>query len=361
MSVLPASPSEVRSPTAFVGPLWDGVARVVDRMERLDDLREHRLQLVAAARLRERGRTVPSELADEARASTLAALAVPVLLTRMRAACSGPLVLFKGAEAALSYPTPTLRPYLDVDVLVPDAAAAEQELLAAGFTPVGEDRDYTNEHHRRPLAHPDVPISVEVHAHPKWVRGLGDPPVELVFSRTVPSSMGVEGVAAPSPAMHAVLLAAHAWAERPLGRLGDILDVAALSARAPDGEAAALAHDVGIGRIWDATTAAARAVFLDGRRTWPLRTWARHLAEARGRTVLESHLARLLTPFAMLPPGAALPAASRAAAQTLRRSEAEPWGAKLARSRRAVGHARMGRSEHEDHLQGGRERGGGGA
>jgi hypothetical protein len=349
-AVLQWSP-RVGSPHLFEGPFWQGVARVVDRIDRLDVLREHRLQLIAAARRHELGQPVEDDLAVEARAAALAALAVPALLDRVRSTCSGRIVLFKGAEAAAAYPSPVLRPYVDLDVLVPDATRATRELLAAGFVRVGEDRDYAGEHHGRPLAHPDVPISLEVHSRPKWVSGLEALPAAIVFERTVAAAPGVDGVEAPEPAVHAVLLAAHAWAElRPLGRLGDLVDVSATAARGPEGEAGRIAHQVGLGRVWDATSAAADTLFLGRRRSWPLRTWARHLPQARERTVLDVHLMRLLSPFSTFGSRAAFGAAGASALHTLRPSDAESWSAKLARASSAVRDAGLARSEHESRL-----------
>ena len=123
-------------------PIWTAVERLADRAASIDDLRAHRIHLIAARRLRALGRPVPAALANEMRASAACALTVPLLLRRVRAALDGPLVVIKGPEAAAHYPDPVLRPYGDIDLLVRDAAASQRALLAAGFFPIGDPRLY---------------------------------------------------------------------------------------------------------------------------------------------------------------------------------------------------------------------------
>ena len=62
------------------------------------------------------------------------------------------------------------------------------------------------------------------------------------LSLAVPSATGINGLLAPSPAAHALLLAAHAWAHHPLGRIGDLIDVAAVLPADERPAAAALAQ-----------------------------------------------------------------------------------------------------------------------
>jgi hypothetical protein len=81
-----------------------------------------------------------------------------------------------------------------------------------------------------------------------------------------------------------------------------------------------------------------------------LRTWARHLHDARERTVLEIRLQRLGGPAWGLParkvPGAVL----RACAGHLRRHDGESWRRKIGRTSSIVRDAARPRSEHDRQL-----------
>ena len=67
--------------------LWERVGELADRAPQVSDLRHHKLQLIAASRMRERGKTVPTELAAEERSFAALSLTTPMLLRRIRAAC----------------------------------------------------------------------------------------------------------------------------------------------------------------------------------------------------------------------------------------------------------------------------------
>ena len=122
----------------------------------------------------------------------------------------------KGAEVALSYPDAALRPYRDVDILVDDPPTVQRSLLAAGFEAVGEpDAYYEGRHHLRPLISRDYPLLVEVHRRPEWPKWASPPPNDELFAAGEPSALGVDGILAPRPAAHALLVAAHSWAEVP--------------------------------------------------------------------------------------------------------------------------------------------------
>jgi hypothetical protein len=279
-----------------------------------------------------------------------AMLVVRAVLARVRAICDGPILVLKGPETAAVYPLPWLRPYTDVDVLVRDAREVERRLRAAGFEGVGDAMDWESLHHVQRLYAPDLGASVEVHRRPKWVAGGAPPDVDELLATAVPSATGVGGVLAPSPSHHAVLLAAHAWAERPLGRLGDIVDVAAALSSAPPGVDELVARH-GLERVWRATMLATDFLLGTQRPTWTTSTWARHLRDARDRTVAESHLARLLEPFAALPPAQASVGLSRALHRTLQPGHGEGWRKKLARSGRALRSARTPLPDHHERLE----------
>ena len=64
------------------------------------------------------------------------------------------------------------------------------------------------------------------------------------------------------------------------------------------------------------------------------------------RTVLGTHLERLLSPFWALPPARAAVAFGRALAAEIEPAEGETWHDKLARIRKAIRNAFVQRSEH---------------
>lgn len=357
MSVAAIGPARAELPSLFSDYPWSVLPRLLDRAPSVADLRSHRLELLHAALLRERGLDVSAELAGRARTAQLATVSATALLGRIRGLCSGPLLLLKGPEVAARYPRPGLRPFGDVDLLVPDPTTVQRDLEEAGFVGVGDELDWDELHHMRRVASPDGLFAVEIHKHPKWIPGLEPPPVEILLDGAVPSATGVDGVLAPSPAAHAVLLAAHAWAERPLGCIGDLLDVVTmLRDDAAPREAEELARVLGVERVWHATTVACATLFDGGRSSWPLRTWARHLTATRGQTVVESHLQRVLMPFSAYSPAGAARAAGQGIARTIGPHGEESWAQKLRRARRALRHAFVRRSEHERRLRRGQER-----
>lgn len=313
----------------------------------MSDLWEHRVHLLAARRWREVGREIPPELLLAEQRAKVATLTAPVLLAKVRSAVDTPLLLLKGPEVAARYPDPATRPFGDLDLLTLDAEATQRALLSAGFEEVGKPEYFVGIHHLRPLRWPDLPLVIEIHARPKWVSGFPPPNPEELFEAAVESSLGVEGVLAPSDAHHALVIAAHSWAHEPLGRLLEIIDVAAMSERADRSEIEVVARRWGMGRIWHHSIAAADALLTDRRSTtWALRLWGRNLQGVRGRTVAEAHLEDWIGPFWTQSLTQALPASARAVAQDLRRIPGETWGSKLGRTIRACRNAFMRRSQH---------------
>lgn len=348
-----AAQAPVLAPSVFSGHPWGGVARILDRAPSLAGLRAHRLQLLAAARLRERGLPVSPVLAEEVRLAHFSSLAAAVTLKRVAAVVTGPILVIKGPEVAAHYPAPALRPYTDIDILVPDAERTQGELLAAGFRIVGPALDWSALHHLPQVSAPDLPVVLEVHRRPRWIRGLPVLDVDEIVAEAVPSALGIEGVLAPRPAMHVLLLVANAWSERPLERLGDLVDIAAAGGVHGRDEVTELAAEYGLGRAWRATMASSDTLLLGAAPSKALRTWARNLPETRGRTVLESHAARFLGPLSGFAPRAALQNAGAALVATVRPAPGEGRRAKLRRARRALRHALLWRSEHERMLDNG--------
>jgi hypothetical protein len=325
--------------------LWERVGQLTDRALRLSDLRHHRLQLLAASRMRARGENVPPELVREERMAAAVGLAARVLMQHARRATDARIIVMKGPEAAALWPNPRLRAWKDLDLLVEDAAAVQDALLEAGFVEVGDPAIYEHIHHLRPLTLPGLPVCVEVHLRPKWPTPDAPSFSELVAA-AVPSSFGLSDVFAPKHAHHAVLLAAHAWEHDPLSRLASLADISAMAGEAGFDAAAQTAERWGVERIWRITARTIEDVL---RRPSASREpmWRRHLSEARERTVLEGHLARLAVSTVSVPVTRAPAAALRSVANTLRLEAGETWTIKAKRTVRALGNASTRKSEHD--------------
>ena len=324
--------------------LWSAIDDLVDRAPSPVDLRAHGLHLLAGARLRGLGHPVPEEVAREERGAAVATLAVPALLQRARAAYDGRLMIMKGAEIARYYRDPLLRPFNDVDLLADDADAAQQALLAAGFEELGTEVNDIGLH-LCPLAWPGLPIRIELHRRPRWVEGLAEPSVTEILGAGVPSGVGIPGILAPAPPYHALLLAGHAWTHEPLRRLAELLDIALVTQGSDRTAVRRLAQSWGCERLWRTTERAVDAVLYGAARPIALRTWARHLGDARERTILETRLLRLAGPVWCMPRRRVPSAVLGAVARLLRRHEDERWRTKIARSGRLARNAARPRSE----------------
>lgn len=326
--------------------LWPAVERLVARAPTAQDVRVHRLEPFAAEIWPAVGREVTHELADEARFAAVTSLVTPVILERVRAAYDGRIMVMKGPEVAVYYPRAELRAFRDVDLLVDDAQAAQGALLAAGFVEVGDPSKYEGIHHLRPLLLPGLPIALEVHSRPKWP-SAEEPSVGTLLDAGEPGAAGVEGLLAPPPALHAVLLAAHSWAHEPLRRLRDLVDVAAVSAGCSAADVEDAAEELGIARIWRATRRVIDELLENDRVPGLVRPWAGHLARARERTVAQAHATAWLSGFWERRPAAAAWQLTRAIAHEGRREPGEPWRDKVVRTGLAVAHARYPRGRHE--------------
>jgi Uncharacterised nucleotidyltransferase len=327
--------------------LWESVDRLIGAAQDERALRVHRLEPLAARRLRALGRDVPEEAAESERLGAAFALAADAHLARARAVVEGPLLVVKGPELAALYPDPATRVSRDVDLVAPDPEAAQRQLLGAGFALAGSADYYAGAAHLVPLAWPGLPVEVEVHERPNWPPWLAAPTAEMLLEGAVPSATGVQGLLAPSPERHALVLAAHAWTHGPLTRLRDLLDVALMTARGDRAEIERLAEAWGMTRLWRTTDAIAEALFLGGPAPRPLRTWARNLSAVRERTVLEQHVARWVGWHAVLPRRLALRATIDELRDDLTPERGESWRSKLRRSGRAVRNAFVPRSKHE--------------
>jgi Uncharacterised nucleotidyltransferase len=331
------------------------IEALIDRARTLEDLEDQGLQLLAARRWRALGRPVPDRLLAQERAVAAISLVAPALLERIRAACSGDLLLLKGPEAACAYPDPIVRSYGDLDLLTSDAGAAQRALIQAGFEPVGDERRYLGIHHLQPLRFRQLPLMVEVHHAPSWPVGLEPPSAIELIEAGEPARCGVEGVLGLPPAHHAIVLAAHAWAHAPLGHLRQLLDIALVAADAQPTHLAQIAERWNTSRLWKTTVATIDALFGGGKSPLTLRLWARHLASARAQTVFEGHLKSWISPLWCLSPSNGLRAGAAAVAADLQPSPGERWRDKAGRTRLALAHATTRSSQHDAMLQGPRQ------
>lgn len=343
---------EVPDPRPRRRDLWVAVDALVDRAPSLDHLAWHGLHLLALRRWRAQERVVANpDLLEEERRAHLCALSAPVLLERVRSALQGPIVLMKGYEVALLYEDPSLRRFADLDLLVEDSSAAQRTLIAAGFIEVGDPDLFVDIHHQRPLWLPGFPLKIEVHHEPKWPEWIVRPPgVRELFESAVASSSGVEGISTLPPEQHAVLLAAHSWAHIPLRGVNELLDVAAVAESSERAEIATRAEAWGLGRVWRTTIGCVDSLFYGGRTTAAQRIWARHLADVRERTVLESHVQKWISGFWAMPWYKGLPLMASAVGAEFTPAEEETWRDKGGRVRRALRNAAVPRTLHDQQL-----------
>lgn len=337
----------------MTGVHWERVDALIDASPSLHDIRAHGLQLFAARRWRATGRPLPGDLAHEEMQATWRTHAAQRVLEAVRAACSGPVMLVKGPSAAALYPDPTARPFVDIDLLVPDARATQAALLAGGFRLCGDPADYPEYlHHLRPVYLPEIPIPVEVHSRLKWVDGLTAPSFDALAAAGEHRALEVAGISTLPPAPHALVLAGHLWAHDPLARLLRILDIAVMVDAGDVDEIASLARLWRMSRLWSSTAAVAASLFGAGETCpWPLRTWARGLRCAREPSVSELHLSRLLSPFAIHAPAAAVHALGRAIKGFALPHDGERWARKIARTAQQIAKPGMRRSEHLEALK----------
>src|SRR3954447_9774872 len=276
--------------------MWTQLEAMAARAPTMADLFHHRLGGIEARRLRALGHPLPAALAEEEQYASFSGLAAPVVLSRIADICEQPVLILKGSVVASLYPDAAMRPSLDVDVLVPDAAAAHAALLREACVVVDETH---SPHHELPLIFPDLPLVIELHSTPKWPAWGAPPATAELLSRAAPFDDGP--ALAPAPADHAVLLAAHAWAHRPLTKVLDLVDVLVLDAEAAPGASLELARRWGVARLWQATVDAAHAIFAGAPRPWTLRTWGRNTLEVRRPHRREELFERMTSPFAVLP------------------------------------------------------------
>ena len=198
-------------------------------------------------------------------------LSARALLRRVRAATDAPIIVMKGPEVAARWPHARLRPWKDLDLLVEDA---ERRAARAARRRLRRDRRsgaLRGHPPPAPARAPGLPLSIEVHMRPKWPTRRAAGVRRARRAARAGRVRAIPGVLAPSPAHHAVLLAAHAWEHDPLSRLGSLADIAAMTLEAGRDEAAARRPRAGASsRLW-------------ARRARDRRGAARHASRAAAR------------------------------------------------------------------------------
>ena len=335
LAVDPVHPSMAEAP-------WPAVSRLLDAMD-LQTVLAHQLGPLAAIRWRETGREIPDLLLLHERAAQIRSMQSVPILARVRAAYPGRMMLLKGPELDRLYPRGA-RLFADLDLLVDDADAAHEALLAADFEPMVAHLD-SRPHHLPPLWWPGSHLPIELHTRLKWPRHLSVPPNQELFAEAVPSSVPVPGLEAPSAAHHAALMAAHGWEHMPLRSIRDLLDVTVLARDADPAELERVVRRWGLSGIWRTTTGTARWLFEAGPAPVATRIWARSLRDPREPSILERHLRRWVTPFWMLPFGRAVVASTKNVLLDMQPVGDEPLRAKLRRIAFVAAHPTMKRSD----------------
>ncbi len=321
--------------------VWATIDRLVEEVRDIQVLRAHGLQLLAARRWREMGQPVPPELLHDERMAAVGTLAAPVILARVRSALGGPVLLLKGPEVARRYPDPALRPFGDLDLLVPDPLGAQQALMAAGFQQVDEENFAAHPYHQPPLRWPGLPLLVEIHDTPPWLGWMRPPTNQELFAAAVPASYGVDGILSLDQSHQALLLVAHSWRHRgPLPLIRDLLDVALMMDGLPPDELDALARAWRLGPAWDTTRRTIDALFYGrGAFPFPVHLWAFDQPPLRERFVIEDHLWRWMSGF-WAPTLEEIPRAiAWSISRDISRSANESWFAKSARIGRRLSRA----------------------
>jgi Uncharacterised nucleotidyltransferase len=319
--------------------LWPRVDALIERAKTVADLHHHRLHLYAARRWRSLGRPLSDELAALERGAATLRLATPVLAGRVRDAYDGRLVLLKGADVAALYPTPELRPSMDLDLLVDDADAVYGALLEHGFVVERRPALPADHHHLPNLAWPGLLGSVEVHRAPNWPVWLTPPDAEeLLEAATGDSAIG-HGVLALHPSHLMLVLTAHLWRDDPIQNLGHLLDVLLAAEGVDPAELDSLLRRHRLAPLWEATQDVAARVFGDerGRDSRRVRLLARNLEAVRDRTVIEARLAEAIAPSYVRPPTRAAAATARTVGHWFRPEPGETWRQKVARTLRTLG------------------------
>src|SRR5690242_12262312 len=153
--------------------------------------RQHGVVPLLVQRLRELDLEVPAGFLQEERAARMANALAPSVLARAREAYDGRMMLLKGPEVSSLYPG-RARMLVDLDLLVDDAPAAREALLASGFIAADRLKPVSESfYHVNPVELPGVPLPIELHKSFRWPEGHQAAPNDELFEAAVPASVDV--------------------------------------------------------------------------------------------------------------------------------------------------------------------------
>lgn len=239
----------------------------------------------------------PDVLARRRRAHARAVLAAEHALIEIRSCSEQPVVLMKGLEVAQIYPSPTHRPFRDVDALMPAPSPVWHELVSRGFRQNPRRRFDIDHHHLPALVGPDGIVGIELH-HRANLPAWATIPVDLILTTAEPSRTGIAGIQRPRDDVHALLMAMHGW-KGGFTRLRDLFD-ALLLASVSEVPVEDTAAELGLTRFWRWTTRFAETALL-GRSTALSRRVAQVILPT-GHTLAERKRVRLLAPYLVANP-----------------------------------------------------------
>ncbi len=224
-------PHEAGSALASGAAGWAELAAAVDR---------HHVYVAAYRGVEVTHADIPADLRArwqrQTRAAELRAVQLEEQVSRVLTACRlagvSPVVLKGALFAARDYPTPGMRPYADIDLLLSreDLGRAGEALAAVGYSPYrhwdGKDHDHYSAYHYHHIYTSPGRLPVELH----WELTHPTSPVQLraaeLVARSVPCRLGSHEVRALSPEDEWLVLATHATKHRLQVGLISLLDFA---------------------------------------------------------------------------------------------------------------------------------------
>jgi Uncharacterised nucleotidyltransferase len=271
-------------PTSDSSELWADVQRLT-------------LKLPSTVARHQRLATMSNYLVTgiNAQSLTFPVLTSVAVLEQVRRSSSVPLMLLKGLQIGALYPEPWMRDTGDIDILTTDPERLFSDLVGVGFVP--REIEANRRHHQLPpLSDPTFGVVVEVHRRPNT--GAFGPvvSVEECFAQAVPSRTEIDGLLGPSTEHEFVLHLAHSWADRPLGRLRDLIDLELLSTSLGGTESVRRAtRRYKLFRVWELTAEAQSWAVHGNRPTKRVARRGKHLEQVfnPGSDVIR----RLASPF----------------------------------------------------------------
>lgn len=286
--------NETHPPSTDTDPIWQALDRIITTDIHQHNLHIHGLGPLIAWRLRLNGQPVPEHLVAASRSAAYGTVTAAPLLQSIRDAISGPILVLKGPEIAACYPAPALRPYGDLDFLVPDLPSAERQLIAAGFDLLGSQNDILPGYiHDLPLKKKGTALAIELHRRPGWLNWMNAPSNEHLFEIAILSATGVDGILTLPPVERTLFLADHSWRHGPYHSWLHPIDIALMHQHADPAALESTAAAWGLENLWNRTTNIIDALFYQSENPLGVldHLWSRHLRAYRSRTTHEYYLA----------------------------------------------------------------------